>query len=112
MRLCRRCDDQQSAKPHNTEEFHTTFPRRTPFAIPSIHPSRCADPTGFQLRALQEHLRKHKQILYVFVDYMCLAQGKDRSNKDKAEFRATLPNINFLYLGCAVLVLIFDETCV
>lgn len=56
-------------------------------------------------------MRKHKQILYVFVDYMCLAQGKDRSNKDKAEFRATLPNINLLYLGCAVLVLMFDKTC-
>ena len=26
--------------------------------------------------------------------FMCLAQGKDRTPKDKAEFRATLPNIN------------------
>ena len=42
---------------------------------------------------------------------MCLAQGEGRSNRDKAEFRATLPNINLLYLGSAVLVLMFDITC-
>ena len=26
--------------------------------------------------------------------FMCLAQGKERTPKDKAEFGATLPNIN------------------
>jgi hypothetical protein len=35
---------------------------------------------------------------------MCLAQGV-RSPADKAEFRIMLPNINMLYLGCTVLVM-------
>jgi len=68
------------------------------------------DPRGMQLRALQEYLRAHPTIRYVFVDYKCLAQGKEQSPRDKAEFRTMLPNINLLYLGCSVLALMFDKT--
>jgi len=68
------------------------------------------DPTGMQLRALQQHLRHHLHIKHVFVDYMCLPQGQDRTPKEKAEFQVTLPNINLLYLGTSVLVIMFDRT--
>ena len=70
------------------------------------------DESGVQLRALQEHLKQPAQskIEYVFVDYLCLAQGKEKTPKDKAEFKMMLPNINFLYLGTSVLVLMFDRT--
>ena len=70
------------------------------------------DESGVQLRALQEHLKQPAQskIEYVFVDYLCLAQGKEKTPKDKAEFKMMLPNINFLYLGTSVLILMFDRT--
>ena len=67
------------------------------------------DPDAVQLRVLQAHLRSHTTVRFVFVDYMCLAQGK-RLPKDKAEFKMMLPNINLLYLGTSVLVLMFDKT--
>lgn len=40
----------------------------------------------------------------------CLPQGAERTPQQKAEFSAMLPNINLLYLGGSVLVLMFDET--
>ena len=49
-----------------------------------------------------------RQVRHVFVDYMCLAQG-ERTAADKAEFGQMLANINLLYLGCRVLVLM-DRT--
>ena len=63
-----------------------------------------------QLRALQEYLRQRPRIRFVFVDFMCLAQGSERSPRDKAEFGTMLPNINLLYLGCSVICVMFDET--
>jgi len=68
------------------------------------------DPSGMQLRALQEYLRQRPRIRFVFVDFMCLAQGSERSPRDKAEFGTMLPNINLLYLGCSVICVMFDET--
>ena len=40
---------------------------------------------------------------------MCLPQGEDRTAAQKVEFQRMLPNINLLYLGCRVLVLM-DRT--
>ena len=43
---------------------------------------------------------------------MCMAQkpeaggDDDRSPLDKADFKAMLPNINLLYMGCSVLILL------
>ena len=67
------------------------------------------DPTGTQLAALRAYLRQHTRIKYVFVDYMCLAQGSNKSAEDKVEFGQMLANINLLYLGCYVLILM-DRT--
>ena len=68
------------------------------------------DPHGTQLQALQAHLKAHQTLKYVFVDYMCLAQGSERTPREKADFKMTLPNINLLYLGASVLVVMFDKT--
>jgi len=62
------------------------------------------DPRVEQLLALVAHLKAQLGIKYVFYDYMSLAQG-ERTPQDKAEFQAMLPNINFIYLGARVLIL-------
>jgi len=64
------------------------------------------DPTGMQLVFLKEHLKCYTQIKFVFYDYMCLPQGADKTRVDKAEFASMLPNINFLYIGTSVLILL------
>jgi len=66
------------------------------------------DPSGEQLAKLRAYLHEHPEVRHVFVDYMCLAQG-ERTAADKAEFGQMLANINLLYLGCRVLVLM-DRT--
>jgi len=63
------------------------------------------DPQLVQLAALQKYLLDHPRITRVFYDLMCLPQGPDRTPRDKAEFQTMLPNINLLYLGCTVLIL-------
>ena len=37
---------------------------------------------------------------------VCRTTGKDRSPSEKAEFNTMLANVNFLYLGCQVLILL------
>ena len=61
------------------------------------------DPKCVQLRSLLAYLADHPECIYVFFDYMCLAQG-ERSPQDKADFQAMLPNFNMVYLGARVLV--------
>ena len=123
---------------HDTSDAPTAFARcvlvrvvrnhhRSRGVVAGWETAEHPDPSGFQLRALQEHVRKRKgTIKFVFVEcaraarqlpaptrawqptsdsvaracsYMCLAQGKDRTPKDKAEFRVMLPNINLLVGG-------------
>ena len=60
-----------------------------------------------QLGALRAHLVAHPELKYVFFDFLCLAQRDhrtdpitdDRTDSEKAEFKAQLPNINLLYMG-------------
>ena len=68
------------------------------------------DPQAVQLKALRAFLLTPKgaKVRYVFYDFMSMPQG-DRSPRDKADFLAMLPNINLLYLGCSVLILM-DRT--
>ena len=51
-------------------------------------------------------MRKQPQIKYIFYDQMSLPQGEDKTPEQKAAFSQQLPNINLLYLGCSVLILI------
>ena len=67
------------------------------------------DPDGWQLDELRKHLREKPAVKYVFVDFMCAPQ-EVRSPKDKIEFATILPNMFLLYLGCSVLVVMFDDT--
>ncbi len=66
------------------------------------------DPSGEQLRALQVYLRAHPHIELVFYDFCSMAQGQ-RAPHERHEFQMMLPNINIVYLGCAVLILM-DRT--
>jgi hypothetical protein len=66
------------------------------------------DLNGAQLKALNKFLKERPKIRYVFYDYMCLPQG-DRTAEDKAEFYSMLPNVNLLYVGASVLILL-DRT--
>ena len=64
------------------------------------------DVRGKQLDALRDFVRKQPQIKYIFYDQMSLPQGEDKTPEQKAAFSQQLPNINLLYLGCSVLILI------
>lgn len=78
----------------------TTNPRRAP-----------PDPKGVQLAAIKEHLAARPQIKYVWLDWICMWQGDKEGQRDitvdeKAEFDHMLGEVNMLYLGCQVLVLL------
>jgi len=77
------------------------------------------DPDGTQLRAVQEYLLHNPEIRYVWYDHWCMPQDErteqqraDETTKDtrtvreKAEFRRMLGQVNLLYLGCRVLILL------
>uniref|UniRef100_A0A7S2GH12 COR domain-containing protein n=1 Tax=Haptolina brevifila TaxID=156173 RepID=A0A7S2GH12_9EUKA len=64
------------------------------------------DTTGAQLLALREYIRSQPQIRYIFFDQCSLPQGGDKTPAEKAAFAQQLPNINLLYLGCRVLILL------
>ena len=62
------------------------------------------DTKGVQLEEMQNFLIEHPEIQLLWYDYFCMPQGK-RTDEEKAEFEMMLPNINLLYLGATVLVL-------
>ena len=66
------------------------------------------DPDGEQLAVVREYVRKHPSITFVFIDFLCLAQG-ERTSKDKIDFFTMLPNMYLLYLGTSVLVCIISR---
>jgi len=67
------------------------------------------DPEGAQFVALQAYLKEHPKIEYVFYDFSCVAQGSDcgveRTPAQKETFKRQLANVNLLYLGASVLIL-------
>ena len=63
------------------------------------------DRDGTQLRAVKEHLAANRHLKYVWFDAWCMPQG-ERSPEEEASFRAMLANVNLLYLGMSVLVLL------
>ena len=66
------------------------------------------DPGGDQLREIRSHLHLNPQIELVFYDYSSMPQGRKLPH-EQLEFKRMLPNINLLYLGCSVLILM-DRT--
>ena len=63
------------------------------------------DKDGVQLSKVKEYLRKHRQIQWVWFDFWSMPQGS-RTPAQKVAFSHMLSNINWLYLGCSVLVLL------
>ena len=63
------------------------------------------DRQGAQFTAVQAHLRAHLSIVWVWYDHWCMPQGEDKEDWEDVEFTVMLPNINLLYLFCAVLIL-------
>ena len=64
------------------------------------------DRDGLQLGHVRHYLRSHPGIEWVWYDYWCMPQGKQRTPKQQAAFDHMLSNINWLYLGCSVLILL------
>ena len=49
---------------------------------------------------------KYSGIKYVWYDYWCMPQGADKTPEQKVQFKWMLQNINSLYFGCHVLILL------
>ena len=63
------------------------------------------DPKRKQFDALQDFLRERPRYRFVWVDYSCMPQG-ERTAQEKVDFKRMLRNVNLLYLGCSVLILL------
>ena len=65
-----------------------------------------ADVDGTQLAAIKKHLAEHGEgIERVWVDYSCMPQG-EKTPAQFADFKRMLSQVNFLYLGTSVLILL------
>ena len=79
--------------------------------------SKEPDTQNVQLEALREFLLspQGQHIEEVWYDYTCMPQGDKRTPEEKAEFTVMLRNINMLYLGATVLILLdmayLSRTC-
>lgn len=71
------------------------------------------DPDGEQMRALKCFLRSHPQVRWIWMDYSCMPQGKAhcriRTRAEYVEFQWMLLNMNWLFLGGRVLILLEPE---
>ncbi|KOO23359.1 tir-containing protein [Chrysochromulina tobinii] len=63
------------------------------------------DPSGAQMKAIKRILRTNPQYEYVWLDYSCAPQG-ERTPQEKEIFSLTLENMDFLFLGASVLILL------
>lgn len=64
-----------------------------------------ADPSGKQYAAIRDYVLKNPKVQHIWMDCWCLPQG-ERTGKDQALFKATLPHINLVYLTTSVLLLL------
>ena len=68
------------------------------------------DVNGVQLQAIQEYLKTHPEIMWVWFDYSSMPQKLDgidtRTPKEKAEFQLMLKCMTDLYLTVKVLILL------
>jgi hypothetical protein len=63
------------------------------------------DKDGLQLAEIRIYLEAHPEVQWVWYDYWCMPQG-DRTPAQKVAFNYMLQNVNYLYLGCSVLILL------
>ena len=65
------------------------------------------DPDGVQTKTIREFLLSEKgaTIKYLWFDYWCMPQGK-RTRAEKVLFKWMLSNVNLLYLGASVLLVV------
>ncbi|KOO25348.1 trafficking protein particle complex 8 [Chrysochromulina tobinii] len=63
------------------------------------------DPTGAQMKAIKRMLRANPQYEYMWLDYSCAPQG-ERTPQQQELFSLTLENMDFLFLGASVLILL------
>ena len=64
------------------------------------------DPTLTQLQMVVDFVRRNPSIRWVWFDFWCMPQGPDRSDADQAEFDRMLPEIDLVFLGASVHVLL------
>jgi len=64
-----------------------------------------ADMSGEQLRRIQEYLRENRTLKWVWYDFWCMPQGSKKS-VERFEFDEMLHNVNWLFLGARVLILL------
>ena len=73
------------------------------------------DVTGDQFRAIRAYLDEHPQIEYVWVDWSSMPQkgkdGDERTREEEALFKKMLRQVNLLFLGCSVLLLVDISFC-
>lgn len=63
------------------------------------------DPDGIQLGAIMTFLDSRPSVQWVWYDAWCMPQGK-RTQSEEAEFSQMLANVNMLFLGTRVLLLL------
>ena len=63
------------------------------------------DPEGAQCALLRRYLDEHPRVQFVWLDYCSLPQGT-RTEEEQREFDKTLQQVNLLYVGLRVLVLV------
>ena len=66
---------------------------------------KAPDEKGAQLASVVAFVKSHPKVEFVWFDYWCMPQGS-RTPSEQAEFDRQLPNINLLYLGGSVLLLV------
>merc|ERR1712110_1198099 len=69
------------------------------------------DPQGVQLAEIRSYLSDQPQIKWVWYDYLCMYQSTSadhntRTKTQQQQFKAMLKNVNLLYMGCTVLILL------
>ena len=68
---------------------------------------KLADVDGTQLTAIRKHLKeKGDDIEYIWMDFSCMPQGEEKTAAQIADFRRMISQVNLLYLGTSVLILL------
>ena len=67
---------------------------------------KAPDGQGVQMKAIKTYLEEHHEVEFVWYDYWCMPQGKERTPAETVQFKWMLHEVNLLYLGCSVLCLV------
>ncbi|CAK0826425.1 unnamed protein product [Prorocentrum cordatum] len=106
---------------HERAELRRRDPRAVPQGVrerkPSLDDRRCPsrrappDPKGVQFAAIKQYLTKRDEVKYLWLDWPCMWQANKEGQREitvdeKAEFDLMLSEVNMLYLGCRVVILL------